>query len=133
MLSDEGTVSLHSAGLAGAGSTRRLAERGHPPLPADRFRANLVIDGCAAHAEDTVDRSSRSATCGSAFAQVDERCVVTTVDQRAGARGGPRAAAHAGDYRRIDGGGVALRGLPRGARPRGPVRVGDPVRLLPRS
>ena len=97
------------------GSTTRWPQRGHAALPADRFRANIVIDGFAAHAEDDVDLLE-AGDVRLAFAQVDERCVVTTVDQRAGDGAARSRCARwrLPPHRR---GGVGVRGLHRGARP----------------
>jgi len=59
---------------------RRLGERGHPPLPMDRFRPNIVLDGLEPHDEDLL-----------ASIEIDDvvlkpvkpcvRCQVTTTDQ----------------------------------------------------
>lgn len=130
LLSDEGTVSLHSE----ASLTRlndALARRGHPALTSDRFRANIVIDGVPAHAEDDA-RLLEAGEVRMAFAQVDERCVVTTVDQHAGERSGPEPLRTLADYRRIDGGGVAF-GIYTAVLAPGRLSVGDAVRLTPRS
>jgi uncharacterized protein YcbX len=130
LLSDEGTVSLHSeASLARLNEA--LAQRGHEALGSDRFRANIVIDGVPAHAEDAV-HLVEAGDVRMAFAQVDERCVVTTVDQRTGERSGPEPLRTLADYRRIDGGGVAF-GIYTAVLAPGTLRVGDPVRLTPRS
>lgn len=61
---------------------RRLAE----PLRMNRFRPNLVVDGCRAFAED----SWRALEVGAARLRVVKpcaRCSVTTVDQETGERG----------------------------------------------
>jgi uncharacterized protein YcbX len=130
LLSDEGTVSLHSeASLARLNDA--LAERGHEALGSDRFRANIVIDGVGAHAEDDV-RLLEVGDVRMAFAQVDERCAVTTVDQQAGERSGPEPLRTLADYRRVDGGGEAI-GIYTAVLVPGTVHVGDGVRLTPRS
>jgi uncharacterized protein YcbX len=126
VLSDEGTVSLHS--LASLASLNRLlAERGEAAVPADRFRANLVLDGCAAHAEDRCDRVE----VGDAvlrFAQTNGRCVVTTVDQSSGRRAGAEPLRTLSQVRRAPDGGV-LFGVYLALERAGRVRVGDPVHL----
>ncbi len=131
VLADEGTVSLHSeASLARLNEA--LAERGHPALPADRFRANVVIGGCPAHAEDDTALFEAGAV-RMAFAQVDERCAVTTIDQQAGERAGPEPLRTLATYRRLGGvGGVAF-GIYTAVLTPGTLRVGDPVTLVPRS
>jgi uncharacterized protein YcbX len=131
VLADEGTVSLHSqASLRLLNDA--LADRGHPPLPADRFRANIVIDGCPAHAEDDTE-VFEAGEVRLAFAQTDERCAVTTVDQQAGVRAGPEPLRTLAGYRRLHGtGGVAF-GIYTAVLVPGTLRLGHPVRLFPRS
>ena len=130
VLSDEGSVSLHSqASLDRLNAA--LAERGHGAVPADRFRANLVLDGCAAHAEDEAGRFEVAGVV-LGFGRPDERCVVTTVDQVAGARSGPEPLRTLADYRRDGTGGVCF-GVYAAVVEPGRLRVGDPVALCPRS
>ncbi|MFI5356466.1 MAG: MOSC domain-containing protein [Opitutales bacterium] len=64
----------------------RLQAQGEAPVPMNRFRPNLVIAGCPAHAEDTFDRFRigevtlrRAGPC--------IRCVITTTDQDTAERG----------------------------------------------
>lgn len=60
---------------------RRLAE----PVPADRFRANIIVDGCEAHAED--DWSTFNiGEIEFRTAKPCSRCVVITTDQYHGTR-----------------------------------------------
>jgi uncharacterized protein YcbX len=130
VLSDEGTVSLHSlASLAAL--NRLLTGRGEAAVPADRFRANIVVDGCPAHAEDGWDRVEVG---GAAlrFAQTNGRCVVTTVDQGAGRRAGPEPLRTLSQVRRAPSGGV-LFGVYLALEQAGRVRVGDPVHGSGRS
>ena len=130
VLSDEGTISLHSeASLALLNDA--LVERGQRALTSDRFRANIVIDGVGAHAEDDV-RLIEAGDVRMAFAQVDARCVVTTVDQQAGVRSGPEPLRTLAGYRRLARGGVAF-GIYAAVTASGTLRVGDAVRLTPRS
>ena len=130
VLSDEGTVSLHSeASLAEL--NRALAARGQDALNSDRFRVNIVIDGVVPHAEDDV-HLVEAGDVRMAFAQTDERCVVTTVDQQTGERSGPEPLRTLADYRRQDGGGVAF-GIYTAVVDPGTVRLGDAVRLTWRS
>jgi uncharacterized protein YcbX len=57
-----------------------LAERGHSPVPMNRFRPNVVVTGLDAFAEHSVKRlhGERYAL---RFRHACERCVVTTIDQ----------------------------------------------------
>ena len=71
-----------------------------------------------------------------AFAQVDERCAVTTVDQQAGERRGPEPLRTLATYRRLDGAGVAFGvyaavGRPGHAAARRPGRPGPEVVVPP--
>ncbi len=86
-----GTASL-------ADLNRRLAAKGHPALPMNRFRPNLVASGAEPYAEDTwgaihvggaVLRGAKP--CG--------RCQVTTTDQATGEVRGPEPLATLAGYR----------------------------------
>ena len=130
VLSDEGSVSVLSEA-----SVRRLdevlAEQGLPPVPADRFRANLLVDGIAAHAED----DATSIAVGDVVlgvADLLERCVVTTVDQQAGRRAGAEPLRTLARYRR-NGGGAGRFGVHAVALTPGRLRVGDTVLLQERD
>ncbi|MCX4447937.1 MULTISPECIES: MOSC domain-containing protein [unclassified Streptomyces] len=93
---------------------RRMAERGAPPLPMDRFRPNIVVDGhedddwaAVPHAEDR----ARRLTIGGAelgYAKLAVRCAVTLVAQEAGARQGPEPLRTLAGYRRAASGGVVF-------------------------
>jgi uncharacterized protein YcbX len=99
---------------------RRLVE----PLPMDRFRPNLVIDGCGPFDED----GWGSITVGSVAIDVVKpcaRCAITGVDQATGERSGGEPLATLATFRRVDAG-VAF-GQNAIHRGRGVLRVGDPV------
>lgn len=68
------------------GLNARLAARGHAPLPMNRFRPNLVLDGLDAHEEDLLDTIEID---GVVLKPVKPcvRCTVTTVDQATARRG----------------------------------------------
>ncbi|WP_328901246.1 MOSC N-terminal beta barrel domain-containing protein [Streptomyces sp. NBC_00441] len=89
---------------------RRMAERGAPPLPMDRFRPNIVVDGGWAgepHAEDRVRRVNiGGAELG--YAKPAVRCAVTLVAQEAGVRRGPEPLRTLAGYRRAESGGVVF-------------------------
>jgi uncharacterized protein len=76
----------------------RLAAKGHPALPMNRFRPNLVVSGAAPYAEDgwkeirVGDAVLRGVKpCG--------RCQVTTTDQSTGEVRGPEPLATLSGYR----------------------------------
>lgn len=99
---------------------RRLAE----PVPADRFRANIIVDGCGPHAEDLW----HEITIGEVGFQVAKpcaRCTVITTDQESGARSAEPLRTLAG-YRTVDG--KVLFGQNLVHRGIGVLRVGDEVR-----
>src|SRR5207244_1075986 len=86
----------------------RVAARGGRPVPIDRFRANIVVDGWSApHTEDL----ARALTIGHAtlgYAKLAIRCAVTLVDQTTGDRAGPEPLRSLAAYRRAAAGGVAF-------------------------
>lgn len=106
-----------------------IAQGDHPhegPLPMNRFRPNLVVDGTASWAEDdwkriavgeVVFRVAKS--CG--------RCVVTTTDQASGERG-REPLRSLGRHRRF--GGQLVFGQNLVPETPGTVRVGDRVTVL---
>lgn len=89
---------------------RRMAERGAPPLPMDRFRPNIVVDGGWADEPHAEDRARRvgigDAELG--YAKLAVRCAVTLVAQEAGVRRGPEPLRTLAGYRRAASGGVVF-------------------------
>ncbi|HYH33285.1 MAG TPA: MOSC N-terminal beta barrel domain-containing protein [Pseudonocardia sp.] len=107
---------------------RRIGERGAPPVPMDRFRPNVVVDGWA---EPHVEDQARDVRIGDAelgFAKLAVRCAVTLVDQRAGVRAGPEPLRTLAGYRRVTAAGVAFGAKFSVLRPGRPA-VGDEVRV----
>lgn len=118
---------------------RRMAERGSPPLPMNRFRPNIVVDSgpgqglgsdggdwaAAPHAEDRA-RGIGIGEAELAYAKLAVRCAVTLVDQEAGARQGPEPLRTLADYRRAASGGVVFGAKFSVVRP-GKLSVGDEV------
>lgn len=98
------------------------------PVSALHFRPNLLLDGCAPHAEDGWKRI-RIGEIEFDVVKPCTRCVFTTVDPQSGERrsdGEPLQTLK--DYRRSAQGITFGQNLtPRGI---GPLRVGDPVRVL---
>nr|WP_202558943.1 MOSC N-terminal beta barrel domain-containing protein [Streptomyces sp. SID5789] len=116
---------------------RRMAERGAPMLPMNRFRPNIVVDSHDGHDHDSGDRSAsphaedraRRITIGDAelgFAKLAVRCAVTLVEQEAGARRGPEPLRTLASYRRAAGGGVVF-GAKFSVITPGKLSVGDEV------
>jgi uncharacterized protein YcbX len=102
---------------------RRLAE----PLPMNRFRPNLVVDGSLPFAEDRW-RIIRVGSLELELVKPCERCVVTTTDQRTGHRG-PEPLRTLATFRRGKSGGV-LFGQNAIHREPGRLTVGDPIEVL---
>ncbi|MEU6556646.1 MOSC N-terminal beta barrel domain-containing protein [Streptomyces sp. NPDC046915] len=104
----------------------RMAARGGAPLPMDRFRPNIVVDGWdEPHTEDL----ARRIAIGDAelrYAKLAIRCVVTMVDQATGAKAGPEPLRTLAGYRRAAEGGVAFGSKFAVHRP-GKLSVGDEV------
>jgi uncharacterized protein len=107
---------------------RRIDERGAAPVPMDRFRPNVVVDGWVdPHVEDQV-REVRIGDAELGFTKLAIRCAVTLVDQHSGARVGPEPLRTLADYRRVPDKGVAFGAKFAVLRP-GRIAVGDEVRV----
>ena len=72
--------------LLSEASLADLNNRLESPVPMDRFRPNLVVEGCAAYAEDGWKLISIGPVAF-VVAKPCSRCVTTTVDQETGERG----------------------------------------------
>jgi len=70
--------------LANQASLDDFNERTDEPVPMDRFRANVVIEGIDPYAEDHIETLA-SDDVELRFVTVCERCVMTTTDQDTGA------------------------------------------------
>jgi len=115
--------------LVGRASLDDLNRRLETPIPMNRFRPNLVVEGAAPYAEDSW---SEVATERFSLAVVKpcSRCVVTTVDQANGKKGREPLATLAtyrrvGDEVRFGQNAIPLR--------TGPVARGDAVSVTVRS
>ncbi len=86
----------------------RLTAAGGPSLPMNRFRPNIVVDGWDEPYREDEARLLRVGDAELAFAKPAIRCVVTTVDQSAGAKAGPEPLRTLATYRRVAEGGVAF-------------------------
>jgi uncharacterized protein YcbX len=108
---------------------RWLTEDGHPPVPMNRFRPNVVVTGAPAWAED----SWRRIRIGSVTFRVVKpcgRCQVTTIDQTTAQRG-RQPLAMLGRRRRF--GQQLVFGQNMIPDAPGSIRVGDPVQVLEHS
>ncbi|MEU7471088.1 MOSC N-terminal beta barrel domain-containing protein [Streptomyces sp. NPDC044984] len=107
---------------------RELAGRGLPPLPMNRFRPNIVIDGWdEPHTEDRAHRL-RIGDTELGYAKLAIRCAVPLVDQGTGRRAGPEPLRTLADYRRATEGGVAY-GTKYAVVRTGRLSVGDTVHV----
>jgi uncharacterized protein YcbX len=115
--------------LISTASLADLNRRLQHPVPMQRFRPNLVVDGDRPYAEDGWRRLRIG---GVEFEGVKNcsRCVFTTIDPRTGTRdaAGEPLRTLAG-YRRREGGGVYF-GQNLIPRSLGTVRLGDPVEVM---
>jgi len=107
------------------GLNRRLSL----PVPMDRFRPNIVIDGCEPHAEDGWNRI-RIGEVVFRFAKPCARCVVTTVNQNTGERG-REPLRTLSTYRTVDG--QVLFGQNLVHEGRGAISIGDSVEVLDKT
>lgn len=103
----------------------RLAKQLHAPLPMNRFRPSIVVEGSAPYAED----GWRTVRFGEAILRGVKpcgRCEVTTTDQSTGEVRGPEPLATLSTYRNSDEFGVMF-GMNFVTESGGVVRVGDAV------
>ncbi|MGW5086786.1 MOSC domain-containing protein [Streptomyces coelicoflavus] len=121
---------------------QRMAERGAPTLPMNRFRPNIVVDSHEGHDNDSdsdsggdrsalphaEDRARRISIGGAelGYAKLAVRCAVTLVEQEAGARRGPEPLRTLASYRRAASGGVVF-GAKFSVITPGKLSVGDEV------
>ncbi|MFD0683674.1 MOSC domain-containing protein [Actinomadura fibrosa] len=109
-----------------AESLADLNARLDEPLPMNRFRPSLVVEGLGPYGEDSV-RLLRVGGCVIEMMKACARCVVTTTDQDTGERGREPLRTLA-SYRTIDRGiRFGQNALPRTT---GELALGDPVEIL---
>nr|WP_296073330.1 MOSC N-terminal beta barrel domain-containing protein [uncultured Actinoplanes sp.] len=103
-----------------------LIEAGDEPVPITRFRPNIVVGGAAPWAEDDwLGRTLRIGPVTFRAAKASARCLVTTIDQETGVKGG-QPLRILGSHRRFgDGLLFAINLIPYG--PMATIRVGHPV------
>ncbi|MDT0306210.1 MOSC N-terminal beta barrel domain-containing protein [Streptomyces sp. DSM 44917] len=131
---DSAAVHLVSAASLDA-LNARIEEGGERPVPMDRFRPNIVVDGWpdgaglpAAHAEDRVRRLA-AGTALLGYAKPAIRCAVTRTDQVTGARSGLEPLRTLAAYRREPEGGVSF-GVKFAVLRPGRLAVGDAARAI---
>ena len=108
--------------MSGAG----LTEDGHPAVPMNRFRPNVVVAGAPPWAEDRW-RRIRVGSVTFRVAKPGGRCQVTTIDQATAERG-RQPLATLGRRRRF--GRQLVFGQNMIPDTPGSIRVGDPVQVL---
>ena len=113
--------------IASQESLDDLNARLETPLPMNRFRPNLVVQGCQPFEEDRWQRI-RIGAVELALIKPCARCEVTTHDQETGARSKEPLATLA-TFRRVNGNKVMF-GMNVIPLNEGRLRVGDPVEIL---
>lgn len=113
--------------LVSTASLADLNARLAKPLPMDRFRPNLVVEGCEPEAEDGW-RRIRIGSVPFRLVKPCIRCAVTTIDQVTGRPDGPEPLRTLAGYRTWQDG--ARFGMNVIAEGEGVVRVGDHVTVL---
>lgn len=86
----------------------RIAARGGEPVPMDRFRSNIVVDGWdEPYGEDRI-RRLHIGEVELGYSKLAIRCTVTLVDQKSGRQAGPEPLRSLADHRRTRQGGVVF-------------------------
>jgi hypothetical protein len=119
------SAAVHLASLASLRTlNERITARGGDPVPINRFRANIVVDG--SEEPDQEDRARRISIGGVelGYSKLAIRCAVTLVDQWAGRRAGLEPLRTLADYRRAGQGGVAF-GIKLAVLRQGKCSIGD--------
>lgn len=112
--------------LVSTASLDDLNGRLFDPLPMNRFRPNVVVEGVEPYAEDAW-RRARVGPVALVWRKACLRCVTTTTDQETAARGLEPLRTLA-TYRRVPDGEVAF-GVNVGFEGAGEVRVGDAIEI----
>ncbi|MFI5780505.1 MOSC domain-containing protein [Nocardia sp. NPDC051570] len=101
-----------------------IIERGGHPLPMNRFRPNIVIDGWPTPYHEDLTRRITVGNTEIAYAKPAIRCVITMIDQHTATRSGPEPLRTLAATRRSPEGGVAFGAKFAVLRP-GRLAVGD--------
>jgi len=117
--------------IATEASLADLNARLETPLPMNRFRPNIVIDGADAWAEDTW-KKIRIGNVEIAVVKPCTRCVVTTTDQQTGTRQGKEPLKTLKDFRLLRRPGMTGVVFGQNAVPlsAGEISIGDAVEIL---
>jgi uncharacterized protein len=107
----------------------RLVQSGNEPVPMNRFRPNLVVQGTEPFAEDSWKRI-RIGSVELSLVKPCGRCIVTTIDQESGTKTGAEPIATLKTFRRSADGTKVLFGQNIIATTLGSVRVGETVEIL---
>ena len=107
-------------------SLEDLNSRLDRPVPMNRFRPNLVIDGCGPYEEDGWKRI-RIGEVEIELVKPCSRCTIPTVDQETGIAGTEPLRTLAGYRSREEGVYFGMNAIPRST---GRVTIGDPVAVL---
>ncbi len=115
--------------LTNLSSLRELNARLPDPVPMDRFRPNMVVDGLAAYGEEQVQHYE-FASLQVRSVTVCERCIVTTMNQQTGEMGKEPLRTLSGYHRRAnDYAGGIMFGMYVTATGDGSLKVGEQARL----
>lgn len=114
-----------------AASLEDLNRRLSAPIPMDRFRPNIVVEGAPPWGEDAW-RRLRVGPVELSLVKPCARCAVTTVDQQTGRKTGVEPLKTLASFRTMRAPGIngaifGQNGVPLGT---GAIRVGDPVEVL---
>ena len=110
--------------LISQGSLDHLNSKLAQPVGMERFRPNIVVDGCAAHAEDAWQHLGANGIT-IRIVKSCPRCSVPTVDPQAGVLAGPEPIHTLSSYRQRDG--EIYFGMNAVPENEGIIRVGDEV------
>jgi uncharacterized protein YcbX len=105
----------------------RIAERGGEPLPMNRFRPNIVVDGWAEPYDEDLARRISVGEAELAYSKLAIRCTVTLVDQDTGEKEGPEPLRTLADHRKGPDG--VLFGAKFAIARTGKISVGDDVNV----
>lgn len=116
--------------VANQASLDDLNSRLDEPVPMDRFRANVVVDGLAAFEEDSWQSGRLGSEVELEFVKPCGRCQVVTIDQESGSKTGPEPLTALAEFRKVDN--KVNFGVNASALRLGTISVGDSFEVLAR-